>query len=500
MNPDTPQSDQNDATSADPLPDGFVSYGDIAERLGPFDPPADFDHGEEFAPEPPRSVPKRLWQGSYAARRRGNVRTLVVLGAGWLVFSPMPFVATLSDYILPLAYLHWLGLALIACGVIGFFCNLLPNGHFAYVTQGTPIVGRVLTPARQAAGTAELPAISLAAGIEFQHPNSGQQTYVTCATTDSWNESSIDRYSQAIEAGDYVTLVALPDSFDSSLRLYGYLGLDPAREYILKDGRPLKGASASAAVLIAAGILAGIGLLLAAIHVLLTSIPSDGEPWKFLAAAAGGLVGSLMLWAIVRFRGRATQEESVTASGPTLGPIVCGILGVMAGLTGLCLANSQFDRSTGLYDAVEVVNFWETTHNFIIRTYEIEYRTPGAGDTDRYHATVHDIRRLGEAEVGFATDLAVMDLADGALGLPWTRGIYPIVWVEVGSIPVESRLSTTLQFPAAGELVETEIMPVIMIDNDTFEAPDADLAQQALDSFRSAIPAGFQFAPDATEK
>lgn len=491
MEPESAQPDDNDSSSEALLSPGFTSYTDIAAKLGPFDPPRDFHHGEEFADEPPRTVPRRLWTGSYAQRRRGNVRTLFVMGIGCVVFWPMPFVQTLSFYLLPLAYLHWLGLALIAFGIIGFFRNLLPNGEFKYVTEGRPLIGRVLTPALQPTGTPDIPMVALAAAVEYVHPETGQQANSTLTSSLSMTGSDTPRYSQTIEAGDYVTLVTLPDSFDASLRLYGYLGLDPDREYILKDGRPLQGTSASAAVLIAVGILAGVGVLLAGMHVVLTSIPSDGAPWKFIAAGIAGLVVALMLWAIVRFRRRQAEGEP---TGASLGPIISGILGTMAGLIGICLINSQFDKSPGLYDTVEVVNFWETTHNFVFRTYEIEFRAPGMADTDKYHATIDDIDRLSSSDIGFVSELAVMDYAEGALGLEWTRGIYPIVWVEAGSVSVDGPVEAILQVPVGGQLMDTKIIPVIMIDEDDIAAPDEDLARQALEFLKRNPPFGGQIA------
>lgn len=493
MDSDPNQPHETDTSSEAVLHDGFNSYGDIAEKLGRFDPPADFDHGEEFADEPPRTIPKHLWKGSYAQRRRGHVRTLIVLGIGCIVFWPMPFVQTLSFYILPLAYLHWGGLALILFGVIGFFRNLLPTGHFKYVTHGSPHIGRVLTPAIQPAGTPEYPSVALAAGIEYQHPDTGRQIIATFATTESWSDSAITHYSQTIQPGDYVTLVSLPDNFETSLRLYGYLGLDPDREFILKDGHPVKAMSASAAVLIAVAILGGIGVFLAGMHVVLTSIPSGGEPWKFIGGGIAGLVAALMAWAVVRYRQR---KAGVEPTGETLGPIISGILGAIAGLIAVCLINSQFDDSEGVYDSVEVVNFWEKTHNFVFRTYEIEYREPGAGGTNQYQATIDDINRLSGSEMGFVSDLAVMDYAEGTLGLEWIRGIYPIVWVDADSVEERSDVDVTLEVPVEDEVVESKLTPVILIDETTIVTPDEDLAQRALIRLKQDPLFGFKIIPD----
>lgn len=481
---------------------GFVSYEDIASELGPFEPPADFSHGPEFEPPVPRPIPKRLKNGSYMSRRRATVRTLFVLGIGCIVFAPMPFVESISYYILPLAYLDWVGAALILFGVIAFVRNLVSSGLFSYVTTGEPIIGRILTPAVQDAGNAEMPMFRLAAGVEYRHPENNALMFATCVTEDQWGTADAEKLTQDFEAGDYVTLVAQPESVESTLKLYGYLGLDPDREYILKNGRPLKGVSPGTAVLIALAVLAILGIILMGIHVAIFSIPSGGAIWKFLAAAGIGLITALCLWFMVRLRKSSSADETSFAdkeltvpdpdasSAQTVGPILAGFLGMIAGLFGLCMLNAAFDSSQPDYEAIEVVNFWETTHNGIFRTYEIEYRTE-AGDISKYHATIEDINRLA----GSGDDrLAVLDHGQGAFGLPWTRGTYPLVWVDAGDVEGSS-VEVTVRMKVEGGHLDVRLTPVIEVRESEYDVPDAALARRALARLPQELGPDLQIIP-----
>lgn len=278
-------------------------------------PPSDFDHGEEFEAPIPRPIPKRLKNGSYSQRRRTTVRTLLVFAVGCIVFAPMPFVVTISNYILPLRYLDWIGAGLFLIAIVVYLVNLFSPGRFVYVKTGHPIVGRILVPAFQDAGNADLPMFRLTAGVEYEHPENNAQMFATCVSEDQWGASDVEKFSQDFERGEYVTLVAKPDSIESTLKLYGYLGLDPEREYVLKNGRPVKGISPTTALLISFAVLGALGVLMMGIHVVITSIPDGGAPWKFLAAAGGGLISGLVLWFVGRIRSKSAEGEEPATEG-----------------------------------------------------------------------------------------------------------------------------------------------------------------------------------------
>lgn len=518
-------SNEEDGTQPSALDaGGFVSYEDIARELGPFDPPPDFDHGEEFEAEIPRPIPKRLKTGSYSRRRRTTVRTLLVFGAGCFVFAPMPFVVTISYYILPLGYLDWIGAGLLLIAFLVYLIQFFSSGLFAYIKTGQPVVGRILIPAFQDAGNAELPMFRLAAGVEYRHPENDAQMFATCVTEDQWGASDVENFSQDFERGEYVTLVAQPESVESTVKLYGYLGLDPDREYILKNGRPIKGVSPSTALLISFAILAALGVLMMGIHVVITSVPDGGAPWKFVAAAGAGLVAGLVLWFVGRRSSRSNEEEKPDATeqktgqgtepateesipaaamaqeegSEKAGPIVCGLIGALLGLFGLCILNTTLDGSRPVYEDIEVINFWEVTHNGMIRTYEIEYRSPKGG-THKYHATVEDIDRLqGGSSVGIDSGVAVLARAAGRFGLPWTCGIYPIVWIDQSKVEQPSSVSATIQFAGEreGEIVMMKLTPVVSIDEDEFNVPGERLAKMAEVRLPTMLPPNVQLGEE----
>lgn len=61
--------------------------------------------------------------------------------------------------------------------------------------------------------------------------------------------------------------------------------------------------------------------------------------------------------------------------------------------------------------------------------YEVEYRPLRGGATEKRHVRYSLLERLGDAEYG------VMESKAGRFGYPWIRGIHPVVWREIGSLP-----------------------------------------------------------------
>lgn len=158
------------------------------------------------------------------------------------------------------------------------------------------------------------------------------------------------------------------------------------------------------------------------------------------------------------------------------------------------MLNSTLDRSDSVYKDIEVINFWEVTHNGIIRTYEIEYRSPRGG-THKYHATVEDIQRLqGGANFGLDSGVAVIGRGAEWVGLPWTRGIYTIVWVEQSEVANPSSVTTEIQFAGEqpGEIVMLTVTPVVLINEDDFNIPDERIAKMAEARLPQMLPPNIQ--------
>jgi hypothetical protein len=79
-----------------------------------FAPPADFEYGSEFSAEPPRSLPDFVRRSRYVRARHATAWTLLTIGSVCWATKQLPFVQELSWYLLPLGYLNWIALALLA--------------------------------------------------------------------------------------------------------------------------------------------------------------------------------------------------------------------------------------------------------------------------------------------------------------------------------------------------------------------------------------------------
>ena len=65
-------------------------------------------------------------------------------GAILALLGPLPIVQTMGLYFLPLAYLTWIGLAILAFGAVGMITSAMRSGPYRYVEEGVPIVARIL--------------------------------------------------------------------------------------------------------------------------------------------------------------------------------------------------------------------------------------------------------------------------------------------------------------------------------------------------------------------
>jgi hypothetical protein len=94
------------------------------------------------------------------------------------------------------------------------------------------------------------------------------------------------------------------------------------------------------------------------------------------------------------------------------------MIGAFFGISAWSLANGLFDKSTAEYRPVEIVEFWTTTHNYIFREYEIEYRFKGEENTHKLMSTPAKMAR-------FRIRAGRAEIHAGRLGLPWIKDIKP---------------------------------------------------------------------------
>jgi hypothetical protein len=475
--------------------EGQVNLEALSERLGPFNPPAEFDHGNEFDPAPPRPVLRRLRTGSFGRRKWSTVLTLFVLGIGCVIFAPIPFVQKLSFHILPLWYLDWIGYGLIGLAVIIGVANRFSKDRYRSVIEGEPLVGRILgvfTPHRavldpQTKNITEF--FRYLAAVEFQDPKTGKLERTAVLSEDEWDAKQLPRFDPGVDAGDYVTLVRLPGQGLESVKLYGFLGLDPDRDFITRDGRPLTGVSPYTAVLISVIVLVCLWFLILGIYVLQLCIPKEwswsaGLPFLGLGAVLGAIGLAWLIW----FEQR--KQNTLKKSGVVFAALGGAFLGTLAGAVSMGAVNAAFDHSAPAYAPIRIQQHWQTTHNFVFRTYEVEYTPLGSGKSEKHGASVDDLAKLGDAKLG------ALEVRQGALGLEWIAAVHPVEWQRLEGEPTAEELRDVveIQLPiAGGDSRSLKMVPHLVVARDeqtqkTAPCP-SDLIDAAITEMKGSLAA-----------
>jgi hypothetical protein len=491
-----------DQTPATPEPaealvteEGEINLEALSQRLGPFNPPADFEHGEEFDPVPPRPIMRRLRSGSFGRRRWSTVLTLFVLGVGCVIFAPIPFIQKLSWHILPLWYLDWIGYGLIGLAVIIGLANRFSKDRYRYVIEGEPLVGRVLgifTPVR-AVVDPQTKALTqffrYLAAVEFQDLSTGKLERVATLSEDEWDLKQRPRFDPGIDAGDYVTLVRLPGQGLESVKVYGFLGLDPDRDFITRDGRPLTGVSPYTAVLISVIVLLCLWFLILGIYVIQLCIPQEwswsvGLPILGVGAALGAFGLAWLIW----FEQR--KQNTLKKSGLVFAALGGAVLGSLAGGVSMGAINAAFDHSPPAYQPIRIQQHWQTTHNGVFRTYEVEYTPLAGGKSEKHGASVDDLAKLGDSKLG------ALEIRQGALGLEWIAAVHPVGWRRLEGDPTadEKRIAVELQLPIPGNAPQSmKMIPELILTMDEQDRETAlcpiELADAAINELRGSFAA-----------
>ena len=160
--------------------------------------------------------------------------------------------------------------------------------------------------------------------------------------------------------------------------------------------------------------------------------------------AVGGLVlgGGLIAWLAHRQarsrRELAARNEKAAAAGEAIeleprkrglfgthGLLMTVVIGfgaiMMGGVIVLCwcfTANALLDKSKPEFRPVEIVEFWSTTHSFLFREYQIEYRFPRERTTQKLLSRPAHIDQ-------FRTTHGVAEVHAGLFGWPWVKELVP---------------------------------------------------------------------------
>lgn len=397
----------------------------LSNALGPFSPQYEFDHGPEFDSETPRPIPRKLRKGSFQRRRRGVAIVWAVLGSCFMLVANWTIIQNLAFHVLPLQYLGWIGMGMIGISLCLVARNWFSKERYRYVVAGTPFPGRVLqvgdyyTVTINPETKAEQFEVQSRVLVEFDNPETRHREYAYIISEEKWPVAKKDKYTVTIAPGDYVTLVAMPGRINETIKLYGFLGLDPSREYLRYRGKPIAGISPFTALLISMVVFGCLWLFIGTLYVLQGCFPLDWN-WPIgLAFMGGGIaVTSVGGWWLV-----SRDSPQANSRSPFVAVLVFGVFGIFLGLLALCLSNSILDHTEPRFEPITIVNHWQKTHKGMFREYEIEYTEPGQPNPKKSHITRQNQMRLGPVK------LAARELRQGSLGLRWIRAYHPCGWV-----------------------------------------------------------------------
>ena len=398
----------------------------------------------EFTGHPPRAIPDRLLEGPYARRRRAAVSVLVVTGAVCLLLSHAPGLDVLARYVLPFGYLSWIGVGCLLLAAGTYVPYALRQGAFRYVRDGLPLAVRVseLVKAPTAIVNGAPSQHAFVATVVFRDPETGAPAQANVKSND-FSSARKDAYDTPFRVGDEVTAVYLPHAPMKTLRLYAFLELSPdvnlrPRSKVGGEDSPWKVA------LLLATIPALFVVLFANVYAYGRYEPVDFDYWRAAVPMAlggvllgGGLLAGLYLGHRAeqeRIRQRAPRAAAagtaVERGTPFLGHgahawLLRAVLAVGAPLLGagtaMCwafMANAWLDASPARIVPATIVDATMTTHAFVFREYELEYRLDESPEKRKMLTTPEHL-------AGFHDRRVLAHVRGGRFGWPWVETVTP---------------------------------------------------------------------------
>ena len=344
-----------------------------------FAPPPDYRFEPELQGTPPRHVPEEFRNAPCFARQRNTLVGLLLAGALCAGFGQLNLVREWGLYLLPLAYLSWIGLGLLVLGAAGWISSKTQRGPIEYVEEGIPLVARirelVLRPTALINGQATTYAFS--AAIEYQHPE-----YEPLEITFSRAAAPMG-IGGLILGGGLIFWLASRQARS-------------CRELAARNERALAAGEAVELDAPKRGLFGSHGLI--------------------MTLVIG--FGSLMLGGVI---------------------VLCWCF----------TANALLDNSKPGFRPVEIVEFWSTTHSFLFREYEIEYRFPGEQKTRKLLSTPAHMRQ-------FRMKVGVAEVHAGRFGWSWVKDV-----AQLRGVAVELTIDDLAKINAAASKIPLQGMRLL---------------------------------------
>ena len=190
-------------------------------------PGADRGLPPELIGPPPRSLPESFNEGRLAQQRRRAFWGYLAAGVACFTLAPLPFVKTLSLYVLPLGYLVWIGLAIFVIGLIAYLRAADLRRAARYIQHGEVS----LAPVVELAKTPTLIVNSVPSRYAFVaklnlNPDSDEPLVCEVKSKDFMADFK-DAVDTRFRVGDRVPIVWMPGELQKTVQIYDFLEATP---------------------------------------------------------------------------------------------------------------------------------------------------------------------------------------------------------------------------------------------------------------------------------
>ena len=399
----------------------------------------------ELCGAPPREVPDALYEGPLAQRRKRGLAGCFAAGAVCMALAPLPFVKTMAIYFLPLAYLNWISLVLAVIGAAVYIEASALKKARKYIEQGEVALARVIEMVKAPVLVQDGIPTTFAFLVRIEVPAASGADGVQMVEVKSpmFGVSEKNRVATRFRVGDLVPVVWLPGKMEKTIQIYDFLEAT--------DEHSLVRAKADTGTVALIKLAGGIAFLILFFFALFWNVYAHGryQPLDFDYPRQGwapfAIAGVLaIVGAVIGLRTRAKRKHeeqermtrSVEAGEAVEVPYAWGLgtwafmVGLifpgtilLGGMTMLCwcfTANALLDDSAAERTPVEITEMTETTHNFVLRHYDMKFKKLGEEED-------HGLLTTPEHMEQFAAPLGMAVVRKGWLGWPWVETVEPLV-------------------------------------------------------------------------
>jgi hypothetical protein len=391
----------------------------MQQELPDFAVPAQYRLETELTAPLPRPVPDSLrHHPQRVASRRTSWRVSTVfalLCALGLIFQKSTFMHILGLYFTPFAYFWWVGWVGLAFSVWGMLHFWYPGKKdpFLYLRHGVPLTVRVVDMKLEVATRVNGSDATFAYDVyvDFPDPRSGEMSYSVLRS------AAIGKGSARLRCrvGDYLTALYLPGMAESSLVLYGFTGINPDQDLLVRENKKAPWL---------AGLASLAGLVAFCWGLACYPLRSSQEAQALWLVVPIVLVAMVLGWMQHKKTLRRMEEEyqSALASGDAMpgetftrpkliGSLFLGLMaGLFVGFGGVLWVNGALDFGKTQEEAVRVTGVTQTTYQGLFCSYSAKYIDPVTGKSES----------LGISPILLEdADEAHLVTHPGALGMPW---------------------------------------------------------------------------------